>query len=819
MYLPYADVPDSPLPLSRSNGYWGRRFRFSTLSSVLVLVPALLISSGCLTDFGVWPGDVGTDGGGDADVAGDGDSDGDVDMDGDADGDLVGDADSDGDRDVDGEVDGDADSDADSDVDGDADSDADGDVDGDVDGDSDAELDGDHYEDADSDTDPEPRCGNRITEEGEECDDGNDDETDACIECVTARCGDGHEWAGVEDCDDGNRIDSDACLSSCVPATCGDGFVHTDEEACDDGNDDDTDACISCVMARCGDGHVWTGAEECDDGNGVDTDACLSTCVPADCGDGIVWEDVEECDTEEAGACVTTCETEGTRFCVDCAWEEVCATPPELCNEIDDDCNEDTPDGADEDWIGVACDGDDTDVCAEGFFECTGGVSLCTDDSDDSVEACNGIDDDCDGSILVGEADYDGDWYFECDDDCDDTSPFRYPGAPELCNGIDDDCDGSVSEEPSKISGDSRVTAAGGIVLTVAKSRPIVWTGRDFGMVWSDPRDGDSELYFTRINPDEPGTATNVRVTDSIGLSTNPSLVWTGSVYGLTWNDDRDGNFEIYFARLDGDGNIIGSAVRVTDDPDSSAGPSIVWTGTEFGVVWSDYRDGGSSDSEIYFARLDRFGRKLGVDMRVTTAGLRSSTPSLVWTGEEYGAAWNDQRDGNWEVYFTRFDSDGNRPPGYRDLRLTMTDEGSYSPSLVWTGSEFGVAWHDQFVGNYQVYFARIYPDGTRGSDNIRVTDTRVHYGASYSSLVWNGSGYALSWMDTRDHRYQELYFAFINAEGRLLGSDLRVTMSGYGVSQPALAWSGAEYGIVWLDARDVGYGTYEVYFTRIGCD
>ncbi|MCY3001797.1 MAG: MopE-related protein [Planctomycetota bacterium] len=30
--------------------------------------------------------------------------------------------------------------------------------------------------------------------------------------------------------------------------------------------------------------------------------------------------------------------------------------------------------------------------------------------------------------------------------DCDDTSPTRYPGAPELCNGLDDDCDGQVDE-------------------------------------------------------------------------------------------------------------------------------------------------------------------------------------------------------------------------------------------------------------------------------------------------------------------------------------------------------------------------------------
>lgn len=81
-------------------------------------------------------------------------------------------------------------------------------------------------------------------------------------------------------------------------------------------------------------------------------------------------------------------------------------------------------------------------------------------------EICDGVDNDCDGTIDVGAddrlswyADTDGDGYGgggvveACDqpagyaataDDCDDANEAINPGADELCNGMDDDCDGLI---------------------------------------------------------------------------------------------------------------------------------------------------------------------------------------------------------------------------------------------------------------------------------------------------------------------------------------------------------------------------------------
>ena len=106
------------------------------------------------------------------------------------------------------------------------------------------------------------------------------------------------------------------------------------------------------------------------------------------------------------------------------------------------DCSEEGLPGRGEDgdgdlW-GICCDCDDTDEEVHPLR---------------SEVIYNGKDDDCDPSTLDSDCVYVDD----CDgdgipgpahggDDCDDSNPRTHPGATELCDGIDNDCDGSIDD-------------------------------------------------------------------------------------------------------------------------------------------------------------------------------------------------------------------------------------------------------------------------------------------------------------------------------------------------------------------------------------
>ncbi|MBI5486991.1 MAG: DUF4215 domain-containing protein [Deltaproteobacteria bacterium] len=325
-------------------------------------------------------------------------------------------------------------------------------------------------------------CGNALVDPGEQCDDGNTDNTDACLtSCVLASCGDGFVRAGVEVCDgDPPRSCTTSCASTgtqscvgCVWSACSPPAERCNglDDDCDGATDNgfgigtacdgpDSDLCpegaLACDTVGTGTICTDTTSSNLDLCNGLDDD-----CDPASPDGSEDPQTGAACDGADSDLCL-----EGTNACT--SGHEVCGdtTPStvDLCNSLDDDCDPASADGSEDPLTGASCDGADTDLCLEGTNACTGGAEVCSDTTSSTVDLCNSLDDDCDPASADGSEDpltgaacdgADTDLCLEgtnaCTggaEVCSDTTP----STVDLCNGLDDDCDPASadgSEDPA----------------------------------------------------------------------------------------------------------------------------------------------------------------------------------------------------------------------------------------------------------------------------------------------------------------------------------------------------------------------------------
>ena len=315
--------------------------------------------------------------------------------------------------------------------------------------------------------------------------------------------------ADSTDCDDTLASVSPAGLEVCndLDDDC-DGLVDSDDDSLDlttlfeaftdadhDGYGDPATAVTVCVL----DDFQVADGTDCDDTllavNPSVTEVCNE--IDDDC-DGAVDEDLlltgyDDADGDgygDATTGVTACElppgaiTDGT----DCDDADPTVNPGavELCNGADDDCEGTIDEGALDTLPWYA------DADTDGYGDAASSTTACDappgyvddntdcDDTDPAVnpaasELCNGLDDDCDGTVDTDAsdrstwyADSDSDGYGDptssttaCDapagyitdaSDCDDANPAVNPAATEVCNGLDDDCNGTVDTDAADLS-------------------------------------------------------------------------------------------------------------------------------------------------------------------------------------------------------------------------------------------------------------------------------------------------------------------------------------------------------------------------------
>ncbi|MGK0360743.1 MAG: hypothetical protein ACI9U2_003057 [Bradymonadia bacterium] len=121
-----------------------------------------------------------------------------------------------------------------------------------------------------------------------------------------------------------------------------------------------------------------------------------------------------------------------------------------------------------------------------------------------------------------------------------------------------------------------------------------------FVTVWYDTRDANTEIYAARIGLNGARVGDEQRVTSDPRSSFLVEVTAAGAGLGVVWTDRRNANNEIWFRHLDADAAPFGPPMRVSVGNGNSFSAVIDWREGIFETAWYDARHGAN---EIYVAR------------------------------------------------------------------------------------------------------------------------------------------------------------------------------------------------------------------------
>ncbi len=347
----------------------------------------------------------------------------------------------------------------------------------------------------------------------------------------------------------------------------------------------------------------------------------------------------------------------------------------------------------------------------------------------------------------------------------------------------------------------------------------VGFDGTNYFVVWFDDREvlEDYRVYGARVT--QGGTVLDpqgIRVSDN--LSGYPTVAFDGTNYFVVWLDYRSGwQADVYGTRVSTAGVVLDSSgIPVSSESESDQVlPAVVFGAGRYFTVWSDYRNFEAPD--IYGARVDISGQVLDPDGVLLSWGIISPTqyaPVAAFDGTNYLVIWQDYRNGyGGDIYGARVTSEGQvlDPEG---IAIATGWQHQYSPAITFDGTNYFVVWVDERNGAQDIYGTRVSPAGeVLDPDGVPIAvDEYYKY---YPQLGFNGENYLIvyelhDWVGDK----HDIYGVRVTPDGNVLGTLTIAGFSGWQI-HPAITTGTETLLVVWQDERDSMSYT-DIYAARV---
>jgi len=356
----------------------------------------------------------------------------------------------------------------------------------------------------------------------------------------------------------------------------------------------------------------------------------------------------------------------------------------------------------------------------------------------------------------------------------------------------------------ARVKPDGTVLDSEGRIMTQAArdefTPALGFDGTNFLVVWEDHRNGSPDIYGARVTPggtvlDPDGLA----ITQAASDQTSPALVFDGANFLVVWRDCRTSaaNPDIYGARVTPDGAVMDMAgFAITQAPTPQGHPGVGFDGTDFLVVWEDHRSGAFTD--LYGARVTRDGTVLDPDgIAVSSAEAEPECPAVSFDGTNFLVVWDDYR----------YDQSGPDICGARVSPegvvldtggLVICAEEGYQlvPAAGFDGTNFLVAWSEESRRG-PLCAVRVSPSGdVLDSAAIHIADS-----AFFPAIARGTTSMLVVWQSYRNlpRDTDDVYCARVSPSGVVLDTvEIALATAPGWQGCPVAAFDGTDFLVAW---------------------
>ncbi|MHB9036533.1 MAG: hypothetical protein ACYC64_07680, partial [Armatimonadota bacterium] len=298
--------------------------------------------------------------------------------------------------------------------------------------------------------------------------------------------------------------------------------------------------------------------------------------------------------------------------------------------------------------------------------------------------------------------------------------------------------------------------------------------GSEYAVVWSQMVNGNHDIVAARLS--HAGVPLNVspmNVTSIYsGEQVQPSIAWNGSKYLVVWCGNESFNSTDWDIRgwfLDANLNRIGAQpLQVCSATGDQTNPCVASNGNNFLVAWEDSRNAISPyyETDIYGATVSSAGTVVVTSPPIGPATGSQHNPKIASNGTDYFVVWEDYRNGAYPgypvIYGTRVSSSA-QVKDANGIALPQVTYYQTAPNVCYGGGNYFVVWSDY----YRISGCRVSTAGAL----LDTSGLNIDSGSKIKacpSACWDGTGYRVVWEDYRsnDSTNSDIYYTTVGSNG-----------------------------------------------------